>query len=221
MERNQKRYDQLIREIRPILARHYGDDRAESMIRDTQPIYERFLEETPSIGGRENPMSINMDMALPFFALYEASGRILSEEVIEDMLDQVMVAKYRKMGRFIDMNRLDKPWFRKLVYAMAGRIADKINAHKGKDWNNTWGIEINPKGHDHGLSMALVGCPLADFAKSHGYMDVLPYLCRSDYRSAAALHARLIRPQTVAEGYETCEYWYVGDQDPAAAQSGR
>lgn len=85
MERNQKSYDKLLRELRPILVRHYGTERAEKMIRDTGPIYDRFLTELPSIGGRENPMNKNMDMALPFFALYEASGHTLSGEIIEEM----------------------------------------------------------------------------------------------------------------------------------------
>lgn len=213
MERNQKSYDKLLREVRPILVRHYGTERAEKMIRDTEPIYDRFLTETPSIGGRKNPMNKNMDLALPFFALYEASGRTLTEESMEEMLDQIMIARYRKLGRWIDMNKLDRPWFRRLMYFLAQKVADKLNAHKGKDWNNTWGIQINPEGHDHGLAMTLVGCPLADFAKSHGYLEILPWLCRSDIKAAAALHARLIRNHTVAEGYETCDYWYVGDQD--------
>lgn len=67
MERNQKSYDKLLRELRPILVRHYGTERAEKMIQDMEPIYDRFLAETPSIGGRKNPMNKNMDMALPFF----------------------------------------------------------------------------------------------------------------------------------------------------------
>ena len=221
MERNQKSYDKLLRELRPILVRHYGTERAEKMIQDMEPIYDRFLAETPSIGGRKNPMSKNMDMALPFFALYEASGRTLTEESVEEMLDQIMIAQYRKLGRWIDMNKLDRPWFRRLMYFLAQKVADKLNAHKGKDWNNTWGIQINPEGHDHGLAMTLVGCPLADFAKSHGYLEILPWLCRSDIKAADALHVRLIRHHTVAEGYETCDYWYVGDQDITVEYSGR
>lgn len=221
MERNQKKYDQLLRKIRPILVRHYGAELAESMIRDAAVIYEQFLTETPSIGGRKNPLNKNMDMALPFFALYEASGRTLSKDIVEEMTDQIIVAKYRKIGRWIDLNKLDRPWFRRLMYSMVQKVADKVNAHKGKDWNNTWGVEINPEGYDHGLAMTLVGCPLADFAKSHGYLEILPYLCRSDIKAAFALHARLIRHHTVSEGYASCDYWYVGDQEAPAESYGR
>ena len=134
-----------------------------------------------------------MDMALPFFAVYEASGCALCEADLDEMLDILMVRRFRKVSRLIDMNRLDKPWFRKLAYRLAQKVADQNNAHRGKEWNNTWGIQINPEGHECGLSMALVGCPLVDFARAHGYMDILPQMCAADVTAAAAVHARLIR----------------------------
>ena len=56
--------------------------------------------------------------------------------------------------------------------------------------------------------------------KIHGYLEILPFLCRSDIQSAA-LHARLIRHHTVAQGYETCDYWYVGDRDTTASDSAK
>lgn len=216
MERNQRAYDRLIRRIRPVLVRRFGAARAEKIVRDAGPIYTRFLEETPSIGGKANIMNQNMDMALPFFAVYEASGREICEADIDEMLDIVMVRRFRNASRLIDMNRLDKPWFRKLMYHLAQEIADKSNARRGKEWNNTWGIQINPEGHEYGLSMTLVGCPLVDFAKVHGYMDVLPQMCAADVTAAAAVHARLIRHHTVAQGYGSCDYWYVGDQNTEA-----
>lgn len=216
MERNQKAYDQFIRKIRPVLVRRFGQARTEEIIRDAGPVYTRFLEETPSIGGKANVMNRNMDLALFFFAVYEASGREICEADIDEMLDIIMIQRFRRMGCLINMNRLDKPWFRKLAHRVLQRIADQSNARKGKEWNNTWGIQVNPEGHEYGLAMTLVGCPLADFAKTHGYMDVLPRLCAGDVTAATAIHARLIRHHTVAQGYESCDYWYVGDQNTQA-----
>lgn len=213
LERNRKLYERLIRDVRPVLARRLGRERAEEVIRGAEPIHDRFLAETPYIGGRENILSKNLDMYLPFFAIYEASGRTLTEETVDEMLDAVRISRCQKIEKLINMNRLDRPWFRKLAYRLARKAAGKINAHRGKDWNNTWGVQINPESHSHGLAMTLVGCPLVDFAREHGYMEIMPCLCRSDVRVAEALHARLIRHHTVAQGYETCDYWFVGDRD--------
>lgn len=174
IDKNLKKYNKLIRDIRPVLVRHFGERRADEIIRAAEPVYDRFLAETPFIGGKDNFMSKNLDMALPFFALYEASDHTLTETAVDEMMEMVMVSRYRKIGKFLNMNRLDKPGIRKLLYCAVQKVADKLNAHKGKDWNNTWGILVNPEGHDHGLSMTLVGCPIADFAKEHGYMEILP-----------------------------------------------
>lgn len=212
MEKNEKLYSKLIIQIRPLLVHRYGEAGTAKLLRDMEPIYERFLAETPSIGGKKNFMSKNLDMAIPFFALYEASGRKLPAEAIHEMLDVVMVSHYRKMGRFINVNRLDKPWITKFIHRFAGKMAKKLNARRGKEWNNTWGIQVNPEGHDHGFAMTLVGCPIADFAKSHKYMDILPLLCDCDIKAAKAIHAKLIRHHTVAQGADTCDYWFIGDQ---------
>ena len=216
IEKNPRMYGRLIQAIRPVLVRHYGRELADEILCAAEPVYDRFLVETPSIGGSKNKMNKSLEMALPFFAIYEASGRSLTEEMVDEMMDVVMVSRYRRIGRVLNMNRLDKPWIRRLAYRFARRIADEINAHRGKDWNNTWGIQINPEGHDHGLAVTLVGCPLADFAKAHGYMEIMPWLCGTDEKAASALHARLIRHHTVAQGHETCDYWFVGDKDTSA-----
>ncbi|MCM1327728.1 MAG: L-2-amino-thiazoline-4-carboxylic acid hydrolase [Bacteroidales bacterium] len=213
MKRKDKEYSGMIRQVRPVLVRRYGEREAERLLRDMEPIYDRFLAETPFIGGKENLMSKNLDMAIPFFALYEASGKTLSADVVNEMLDMVMVSRYRKIGRFINFNHLDKPWIIKRIHRLMEKVVRKINDHKGKDWNDTWGIQVNPEGHDHGLAMTLVGCPIADFAKKHGYTDILPLLCESDIKAAEALHARLIRHHTVAQGADSCDYWFVGDKE--------
>ncbi|MBD5489582.1 MAG: hypothetical protein HDR13_12460 [Lachnospiraceae bacterium] len=50
MEKNEKRYAKLIRQIRPVLVCRYGEDKTAKLLHDMKPIYDRFLAETPSIG---------------------------------------------------------------------------------------------------------------------------------------------------------------------------
>ena len=213
IEKNEKVYNRLMTKVFPVLTAHYGEAGTARLLRDMEPVYQRFLAETPFIGGKKNMLAHNLDMALPFFALYEASGRTLPKDLIEEMLEAAHIQRYRKMGRWLDMNKLDRPWVCALVHSTLRRAARKINDRKGRDWNNTWGIQVNPERHDHGIAMTLVGCPLADFAKAHGYMDVLPLLCDADRLVTEAIHGRLIRHNTVAQGADRCDYWIVGDKD--------
>lgn len=46
----------------------------------------------------------------------------------------------------------------------------------------------------------------------YGDLEVLPVLCDLDYCTAKTHHAVLLRDQTLAEGGEKCDYWFVGDQ---------
>lgn len=55
-------------------------------------------------------------------------------------------------------------------------------------------------------------CPVAEFAREHGFTDILPALCNVDYPSMEMLHMKLIRKQTLGLA-DCCDYMIVGDKD--------
>ena len=55
-------------------------------------------------------------------------------------------------------------------------------------------------------------CPLNDFAREYGYIEVLPVCCELDYILTEASHGKLIREYTLAEGGPICDYWIVPDK---------
>lgn len=67
--------------------------------------------------------------------------------------------------------------------------------------------------------MVLVGCPIVDFAKKHGYMELMPAMCNPDYDNMPQLGVHLIRPKTVGMGYNICDYHFVGDHSDWAKLS--
>jgi len=190
----------------------YGKEKADGIWAKTEKIYDRFLSEIPYIGGNKNIMAHNLYQSLVLFAYYEATGRDLSVDEMEDAINKAFCEKKKYLGKFIDINKLGKPII-SLVYKWIGVIKKQSDKHRGRDWNNTWGIEINPDNHKKGIAMTLVGCPIADFAKEHGYLDIMPVLCKTDHTTVEMLHGKLIRRHTVAEGYDTCDYWIIGDRD--------
>lgn len=68
------------------------------------------------------------------------------KRTLDKMLDILMVCRFRKASRLIDMNRLDRPLFRKLAYRLAQKIADQNNARRGKEWNQHLGHPNQPGG---------------------------------------------------------------------------
>ena len=59
-------------------------------------------------------------------------------------------------------------------------------------------------------------CPLWAFVKDHGYEEMMPYICKSDYVFEKFLHAKLIRTRTEATGGDYCDYCFVPDQSKVA-----
>lgn len=172
-------------------------------------IYNDFKKEAPFIGGSKNMLASNLDMALAFFAFHEATGRRLKGDNIIEMA-RWMTEGLSFARKIADFN---KPWLAKLMYKIYTPYAKKVEKHKADgSWGNTWGIVLNPENYEEGCSFHLIGCPLVDFAKKHGYMDIMPYMCETDHITADLINAKLLRKHTVAMGAESCDYWYVGNR---------
>ena len=175
---------------------------------EIEAIYERFVSESPDIGGYANFMGKNFLGALSAFAYDEYFDRSLSEDELVSLMRDMMIGS-QKPGRLrrIDLNR---PALQKAAYAVMAPVVKQINRHKADgSWHNTWGIRLNPLGHREGISIHLVGCPIVDFAKAHGFEKEMPVFCRMDYLTMEHRGLRLVRNHTVAEGAEECDYWIL------------
>lgn len=178
------------------------------LLTKTNQIYDGFKKEVPYIGGTKNMLASNLDMALAFFAFYEASDKRLTGENVIEMAEWMMEG-LSFIRKIIDFN---KPWPAKVMYKLYIPYARKVEKNKSNGrWGNAWGIVVNPENYTEGCSFHLVGCPLVDFAKKHGFMDIMPYLCETDHITAGLVNAKLLRNHTVAQGAESCDYWYVGN----------
>ena len=166
-------------------------------------------------------MSSNMMLCYAVCAFYEAMDRELTREQFDMMVVDAMAASFRRLG-LINMNRLYRNrTLMKLCHSFVQRYTKKVGKYRGNKWGDTWKIRVNPNGHTVGFAMTLDSCPLYEFAKKRGYMDVLPWMCATDQRVARAMHAHLIRHKTISSGDNCCEYWYVGDTSPESlADSG-
>lgn len=170
-------------------------------------IYRRFITEIPDIGGKKNFMWRNLYGAIACFAWYEAFDPKPTDDEMRELLEGNTIRGDGTGG--LSKINIDNPIVQKIIYAMIQMMAKKTNKHKSDgSWGNTWEISVNPLKRKEGLSMHLVGCPIADFAKSHGYEHLMPIFCESDYQAMKMnMGKNLYREHTVVEGYEDCDYW--------------
>ena len=59
--------------------------------------------------------------------------------------------------------------------------------------------------------------PVAEFAKAHGYLNIMPAFCNCDYPAMEYINAALIRKHTCANS-DVCDYLIVGDESKTAKE---
>ncbi len=198
--------------IQKELNKKYSKEKAEEKYKEIIELYEKFSNDAPSIGGKDNPMSKNFYGALSAFAYYECMNRNMSSEEITNMCFGMMVGD-KKGGQLSKFN-LNNKLVQKILHGLFKLRAKKLNRHKQDgSWNNTWGMKVNPLNHKEGISIHLVGCPIADFAAKNGYSELMPYFCETDKAAIEYFGGTLYREHTVADGYEDCDYWFKNKSD--------
>ena len=195
---------------------HYPEDE-ERIIRKADELFPVLYAKAPDIGGKENAMAYNLDLLILAVSFYEASDHRIGSEAINEIAEHLF-SKYRFVGKLVNANRKwQMKLFRSAMYRKytpyAKRVEEKLS--RG-EWGNTWRVSINPRNTEEGVCFDLVGCPLADYARANGYLDLLPSLCATDHILPKLIHAKLIRTHTCATGSASCDYWYVGDESDTA-----
>ena len=198
-----KPYEQYCREVFPT--------EAEQIFQKVEAYYRDFLKDMPDLG--ENMMAKNMLDWFTILSFYEASGRRLDGEALLTIKRRA-VERLKFLGKFVDGNKSQWPY--RLFEKTYRKFIRMQQDHQAKgEWMDSWKVELNPDHRTEGFCFHLVGCPIARYAKAHGYEDLLPYLCKTDHFLAEVLHTRLISTQTEALGGACCDYRYLGDQSPA------
>lgn len=74
-------------------------------------------------------------------------------------------------------------------------------------------MKVEPYDKNTGIHYRFEQCPIAEFAKAHNYLDLMPAFCNGDYPAMELIHAGLIRKH-ICVNSDVCDYWIVGDKSP-------
>ena len=216
-ERGSKIMEKLVNcAIRRYLKKHFPNEMQRIIYRAEQ-IRPKLMQKAPDLGGKENMLANNLDMFILFLSYYEASDHRMDGAAI----DKIIADLYHHLKILRIVMDINRPHFLKMLrtylYRSYQGYADTVKEkQKQGKWLETWGMIVNPSQTDVGFAFTLVGCPLAEYAKKYGYMELMPHMCALDHAYAKILHAKLIRTHTVATGADSCDYWYVPDQSKTA-----
>ena len=75
-----------------------------------------------------------------------------------------------------------------------------------------WSLSIAINRYIKSWCIGLLLYLIADFAREHNLLEVMPAMCNPDYTTMELIHARLVRKTTCANGC-VCDYTICGDKD--------
>lgn len=190
---------------------HYSTEEAMELWEKIQLQYVEFLKDLPYLGGKRcthNGVGGTYD-CIAIFAYYEVQDQKPSVEELYEMNNQTFLPSFKILGKIVNAN---KPFLLRLMNVVFVSTAKKDSKNSEKDPNG-YIMKVEPYDKEKGIHYWFDRCPIAEFAKAHNYLDLMPAFCNGDYPAMNLMHAGLIRKHTCANS-NTCDYWIVGDQSP-------
>jgi len=186
------------------LVKRYGEELAEKLYRETRQEYEKIIPEIPHIEGPRaralNLFLLIVAQELAFYRIMKKHGKTLGEtwEICHEAI-KLRMEKFSKIKRWL----LKKLMYSNFLMKRVKRRAERGELLKFGDFEVRYLIG---DGKDFDWGVDYVACGNYNFLKAQGAEEFAPYVCLSDIALGDALGWGLIRTQTIADGYESCDF---------------
>lgn len=192
--------------IQKAIQKHYPQDKSEEIF---SLVHNQFVDWLKTyrtdLGGKKNfhnGVGGTYDCIM-VFAYYVVCRKVTSFTEIEKLYEDLFMTTFKLLG-FVDVN---KKLFKKLMYKSFVTASKKC-----EKWHD-YEMIVEPYKEDEPIRYRFTSCPVAQFARDHDLLDILPALCNVDYVAMETLHAKLVRTTTLCRG-DYCDYTICGDKDP-------
>lgn len=202
-----KDFDKAVRKYgRKILVRYYGDDLADTVLKEGRQEYEALIPKLPYIGGKKNPWTTTFIQCTGFLALYKVlktHGKTAEEagKIAYEMVERQMRSYPKLLRRLMGRWSFTKYALNKLRKQAEG---SQKRLYPG-DWVLSF-VQGDDKEFDYGID--ITECAICKFFHAQGADKLTPFLCLTDFAMSKALGMGLVRTMTIAEGAEKCDFRY-------------
>ena len=183
----------------------YGKAEGEAIAGETLQRFEALLADLPYIGGDENSNTRSLYMTAAWLAMYrslQARGASVEE-----------AARLIYLGAASFSNSFPMPWLMRLqgrrlfsrTFQDQRRHAAAISQQRR--YPDDWVFEV-VEGNGRGFAFVVdyTQCGIVKYLAREGAPELAPYLCWIDYPQFAAMHLRLDRTETIAQGGQRCDF---------------
>lgn len=201
--------------MRSHLALRYAPREADAAWEEVQRRYVQYLRELPELGGRRNMRGGTAGtydyIALLAFCTALPADKQPSNDELYIMGCELFLPAFKKLSKLVNVN---SPLGLRALNAAFASAARKTQRHEA-EWPADYIMRMEPFDASLGARYRFEQCPLADFARAHGLLRLMPPLCNADYTAMQLVHGTLLRRHTCANG-SVCDYRVVGDAHPDA-----
>lgn len=195
--------------IQKHLRMHYSEEAAQDMWKKVQMQYVEFLQDLPDLGGKKNEHNGTGGTydCIALFAYYEVQDEKPSMDELYEMNNETFLPAFQLLGKVINANH---PLVLRLLnqaFVSTAKKDEKNAIPSG------YIMKVDAYDKEKGIHYQFEQCPIAEFAKAHNYLNLMPAFCNGDYPAMELLHAGLIRKHTCSNN-TVCDYWIVGDNSP-------
>ncbi len=200
--------------IQKWLDERYGKAEAVQIWEKVCEQYNEYLKDLPDYGGKKANHAAGIYGGVLIFSLYPQLPDNPPIEELQDMVANIFMAGFVRLGKIFNLNRSFDMWLINKVFEGVGKKDRKQFQEYPAGFCNV--SEPYDKEH-HASRYHYTRCPHAEFAKQHNLLHVLPVLCNCDYWGIAQIHGTLIRCRTCGNA-ELCDYCVVGSENPLAKE---
>lgn len=195
--------------MRKVIAKHYGKEYANEMMKKSKKVYKEIISQTEDIGGMKNPLGYNVYFAFTFIAPYIASNKEIKPEVIQEMMKEAL----HQVKFIFKMMNVNTPKGRKRFMMVINKYMKWYDGENQKKYPNSFEVTTDNSPLERACWYKISRCPICMTCDKLGVREIMPCLCELDHLMTAFSHGKLKREHTIAKDGDYCDYLVIGDKE--------
>jgi hypothetical protein len=186
----------------PVIARQFGEDFADIILREARERFESLIPQIPYIGGDENHLTASLIESAGYLAFYQAmKGRSKVAEETGKILYEAILARIDEPQTPIPPSRRLTP---EQLMERRRRRAERSQKRRYADDYVYEFIAGNGEEFDYGYDFT--ECAAQKFYHAQGADEFTPFYCFLDFPTSKVWGLGLSRTMTLAEGHKKCNH---------------
>lgn len=198
-----KDFDRSISRVKQVLIARYGEEEANTLMRESRQKYEELIPQIPYIGDR-NPLLVFLLPTSRYLAIYrtfQEHGRTLEEtgRLVYDIGEAEFEAIPGWVRPAIEVLWFSR-WFTK-------RLQKRAASSQERKYSGGYVLAyVEGDGRDFDYGIDYIECASCKFLKEQDAAELGPYVCAVDKVASEISGWGLRRTMTLAEGGERCDF---------------